>query len=48
MEDLYVSMAVSVLLSTIKNPDKKAKLKTVFLKVYQTIKTVYAGDPDFA
>jgi len=38
---------MSVILSSVKNPSKKASLKKAMLKVYKTIATVYAGDPDF-
>lgn len=47
-EELIISMAVAVILSTIKNPAKKASLKKAMLKVFTTIKTAYAGDPDFS
>jgi len=46
-EDLLISMAASIILSTIKNPGKKAALKKVMLKIYATIGSVYKGDPDF-
>jgi uncharacterized membrane protein len=46
-EELLIAMATSVILSTVKNPAKKASLKKAMLKIYKTIGTVYAGDPDF-
>ena len=46
-ENLIIQMAVTVVLSTIKNPAKKASLKKAMLKIFTSIKTVYAGDPDF-
>ena len=46
-EELIIGMAMSVILSSVKNPSKKASLKKAMLKVYKTIGTVYAGDPDF-
>jgi len=48
MEDAFIAMAVAIILSTVKNPANKAKVRSAMLKIYKTIKTVYAGDPDFA
>lgn len=45
--DYLLPMAVSIILSTIKNPAKKAELKAVMLKIYRNIKAQYADDPDF-
>lgn len=45
--DLLISMAASVILASVKNKAKKAKLKAVMLKIYKTIGSMYAGDPDF-
>ena len=47
MDQMIISMALAILLETIKNPTKKTTMKKAFLKVYQTIKTAYADDPDF-
>ena len=47
MDQMIISMALAVILETIKNPAKQATMKKAFLKVYQTIKIAYAGDPDF-
>lgn len=47
MDEMMIQMAFAVVLSTVKNPDKKAKLKKAFLKVFKTIKATYADDPDF-
>ncbi len=46
-EEIIIAMATSVILSSVKNPSKKASLKKAMLKIYKTIGTVYAGDPDF-
>lgn len=46
--DLLIPMAVSVIISSVKNPAKKAELKKAMLKVRNTINQVYANDPDFA
>ncbi len=48
MEDTLIQMAITVVLGAIKNPGKKATLKKAFLKVFNTIRATYAGDPDFA
>lgn len=47
MDDLIISMATAVILSAVKNPAKKASLKKAMLKIYRTIGSMYAGDPDF-
>lgn len=47
MNDLFITMAISVILSTVKNPESKAKLRKAMLKVFTTIKAQYASDPDF-
>lgn len=47
MEDLIISFAISTLLSAIKNPANKAKLKRAMLKVRNAINAAYADDPDF-
>ena len=46
-ENLIIAMATSVILASVKNPAKKASLKKAMLKIYTTIGTMYAGDPDF-
>jgi hypothetical protein len=46
-EELIIAMATSVILASVKNPAKKATLKKAMLKIYTTIGTMYAGDPDF-
>ncbi len=47
MDELIIQMAITIILSTVKNPAKKAELKKAMLKIRNTINTVYAGDPDF-
>lgn len=47
MEDLLISMGLSVLLSAIKNPAKRASLRKQMLKIFNAIKAAYANDPDF-
>ncbi len=42
-----ISFGVNCLLDAIKNPGKRAKLKTICLSVYRGIKDYYADDPDF-
>lgn len=46
-EDYLISVGVTILLTAIKNPAKKATIKKIALKVYNAIKAAYAGDPDF-
>jgi hypothetical protein len=48
MKEFWINMGVTALFVSIKSADGKAKLKKICLKVYNTIKAVYAGDPDFA
>lgn len=47
MEDLFITMAISILLKAVKNPAKQAELKKAMLKVRNMINTAYAADPDF-
>lgn len=47
MEDLWIAMGISIILESIKNPAKKAKLKKAMLKVRNAINAAYTGDPDF-
>lgn len=48
LEDYLVSMAITIILSTIKNPAKKAALKKSMLKVFTSIRAAYPGDSDFS
>lgn len=45
--DLLIGMAASVILSSVKKPANRQKLKSVMLKIYRTIQNMYLGDPDF-
>jgi hypothetical protein len=45
--DLFIGMAASIIIGTVKNPAKKTQLKAVMLKIWKTIGSVYQGDPDF-
>lgn len=50
METFYIDMGVSVvitLLRSLKGPEKKAKLKAVFLKINNLIAGVYGDDNAF-
>jgi hypothetical protein len=47
MEEYLFNMGVSILLQTIKNPEKKRKLRNVFLKVFRSIKSAFPDDKDF-
>jgi len=46
-EELIISMATSAILASVKNPEKKTKLKKAMAKIYTTIGNTYLGDPDF-
>lgn len=48
LNDLFINLGVTAILASIKNPAKKASLKTIMLKVFNSIRAAYAGDPDFA
>jgi len=45
--DMWLNIGVTILFSVIKNPLSKGQYKKISLKVYQTIKAAFAGDPDF-
>ncbi len=44
MEELYINMGMSLVLSVIKNPDKAAKFKAVLLKVRNAINGAFPND----
>jgi hypothetical protein len=46
-EELIIAMATSVILASIKNPEKKAKLRKAMAKIYTTIGNTYSSDPEF-
>jgi len=46
-DDFIIGMATSVILTSIKDPAKKAKLKKSMAKIYLTIGNLYAGDEEF-
>ncbi len=46
-EELIITLGITVLMSTIKNPKKKQDMRNVCLKAFRGLKTAYAGDPDF-
>ena len=45
--ELIIGMAASIIIASVKNPQHKVALKAVMLKIFNTIKNSYAGDPDF-
>lgn len=51
MSEVWISMAISLVLlaikDSVKNPARKADLRKAFLKIYNAIKDLYAGDPEF-
>ena len=47
MEDILISMGITVILAAIKNPNKKASLRAAMLKVFRAIQSAYHQDEDF-
>jgi hypothetical protein len=47
MEEVLANLGISYLLTTIKNPKKKATMKKVFLKVFAAIWNQFSNDADF-
>lgn len=47
MEEYLFNIGVSVVLQTIKNAEKKRKLRNVFLKIFRSIKAAFPNDEDF-
>ena len=46
-EELIITMATSIILASVKSPEKKLKLKKAMAKVYKTIGNTYLGDAEF-
>ena len=46
-QEFVINNAIGVVLATVKNPDSKKKMRKAFLKIYLTIKAVYATDEEF-
>ena len=44
--EYLIGMAASIIIASVKNPQHKAQLKAVMLKIFNTIRNSYAGDPD--
>ncbi len=44
MEEIYINMGISILLSAIKNPDKAAKFKAALLKVRNAINAAFPNE----
>jgi len=42
-----VNMFAAVFLASLKDGKKKKQIKSIALKVYKSIGTAFAGDPDF-
>ncbi len=47
MEEYLFNIGVTVVLQTIKNPEKKRKLRNVFLKIFRAIKAAFPNDEEF-
>ena len=46
-QDFLIQNSIGVILNSVKNPESKVKFRKAFLKVFNTIKAAFAGDPDF-
>lgn len=44
---MLINMAATLIIQSVKNAKEKVQLKGVMLKIFNVIKTSYAGDPDF-
>ncbi len=44
MEEIYINMGITILLSTIKNPDKASKFKAALLKVRNAINAAFPSE----
>ncbi len=42
--DIYVNMGISVLLMTIKNPERAAKFKAALMKIRNAINSAFPGE----
>jgi len=51
MEEYFINMGINLILTALKTSFKsagaRAKYKAALLKVFNGIKTTFAGDPDF-
>lgn len=47
MESYLLTMGISVILQTLKNPTAKRKFRNAFLKVFKAIKAAFADDEEF-
>jgi hypothetical protein len=45
--DFFITMGTAAILASIKNPEKRAALKRIMLKIRNAINAAYADDPDF-
>ncbi len=46
-EDAIIELGIAYGISSIKNPERKKKLRNINLKYFRSLKVAYAGDPDF-
>lgn len=47
MEEYLFNIGVTVVLQTIKNAEKKRKLRNIFLKIFRAIKSAFPNDAEF-
>ena len=45
--EYLIGIAASIILNAVKNPQHKTQVRSVLLKIFNTIKNAYPGDPDF-
>ena len=45
--EYLIGMAASIIIASVKNPQHKVALKAIMLKIFNTIRNSYTGDPDF-
>ena len=47
LSDMLINLGVTALFVSIKNEQSKGKFKKICIKIVTTIKSAFAGDPDF-
>jgi hypothetical protein len=47
MNDFILALVASYIKKSIKNPDKKRKMRNICKEIFDALKIAFAGDPDF-
>lgn len=47
MEQYFITMGISTILLTLKNPNSRRKFRSAFLKVFNAIRLAFPDDKDF-